>query len=169
MQLPRRVPWASITELDEVCAWIYTEESDYLAKELAVQRVRGSFAVFFKSTQGPKLSAWRAITPLPHALESTLAFLTVNLQDNATVSSLSSCYSLRQSYATAVIRLVNGLVDPLQSGAYARPIASIAAQLGLPPWFVELRHAATHEDLPSLEVLREASREVFILSVWCFN
>jgi hypothetical protein len=25
---------------------------------------------------------------------------------------------------------------------------------------VELRHAATHEDLPSLEVLREAARQV---------
>jgi ribosomal biogenesis protein LAS1 len=50
-------------------------------------------------------------------------------------------------------------VDPLQLGAYARPIASIAAQLGLPGWLVELRHAATHEDLPSLELLREAARQ----------
>jgi len=56
--------------------------------------------------------------------------------------------------------MVNGLVDPLQAGAYARSIASIAAQLGLPSWLVELRHAATHEDLPSLEMLREAAREV---------
>jgi ribosomal biogenesis protein LAS1 len=56
--------------------------------------------------------------------------------------------------------MVNGLVDPLQAGAYARPIASIAAQLGLPPRLVELRHAATHEDLPSLELLRDAAREV---------
>lgn len=64
------------------------------------------------------------------------------------------------SYAAAIIRLVNGLVDPLQLGAYARSIASIAQQLGLPAWLVELRHAATHEDLPSLEVLRDAAREV---------
>lgn len=78
--------------------------------------------------------------------------------------------SLRQSYSAAIIRLVNGLVDPLQHGTYARSIASIANQLGLPPWLVELRHAATHEDLPSIELLREAAREVrypllaFILS-----
>ena len=51
-------------------------------------------------------------------------------------------------------------MDPLQRGAYARSIASIAAQLGLPAWLVELRHAATHEDLPSIEVLREAAKEV---------
>ena len=51
----------------------------------------------------------------------------------------------------------------LQVGAYARSIAAIAAQLGLPAWLVELRHAATHEDLPSLELLRDAAREVVVL------
>ena len=55
---------------------------------------------------------------------------------------------------------VNGLVDPAQQGPFARSIASIAAQIGLPLWFVELRHAATHEDLPSLQVLRDAARKV---------
>ena len=69
------------------------------------------------------------------------------------------------SYSSAIIRLVNGLVDPLQLGAYARSIHSIAQQLGLPPWLVELRHAATHEDLPSLEVLRNAAREVLRIFV----
>lgn len=75
-------------------------------------------------------------------------------------SAVLSGYNLRQCYSTAIIRLVNGLVDPLQSGVYARSIASIAAQLGLPGWLVEVRHAATHEELPSLEVLREAAHEV---------
>ena len=55
---------------------------------------------------------------------------------------------------------MNGLVDPLQQGAYARPIASIASQIGLPLWLVELRHASTHEELPSLELVREGAREV---------
>jgi ribosomal biogenesis protein LAS1 len=67
---------------------------------------------------------------------------------------------LRQAYALAIIRLVNGLVDPLQQGVYARPISSIAAQIGLPSWLVELRHAATHEDLPSMHLLREAATQV---------
>lgn len=106
-----------------------------------------------------QLSAWKAITTLPHALESTLALLSAILQDDL---SQSPALSVRQSYSTAVIRMVNGLVDPLQVGAYARSIASIASQLGLPLWLVELRHAATHEDLPSLELLREAAREVSV-------
>ncbi|KAJ7596704.1 Las1-like-domain-containing protein [Mycena floridula] len=141
MQPPRRVPWTSIPELDQVCSWIFSDENDLEAKRLAVRRI----------------SAWKAITSLPHALESTLALLVVILQDE--LPEATSFLSIRQNYAAVIIRLVNGLVDPLQSGTYARSIAAIAAQLGLPQWLVELRHAATHEDLPSLELLREAARQ----------
>lgn len=91
-------------------------------------------------------------------MESTAGLLVVIYED-ALASQVPGLY-LRQSYASALIRLVNGLVDPLQLGAYARSIASIASQLGLPLWLVELRHAATHEDLPSLELLREGARQV---------
>jgi hypothetical protein len=99
--------------------------------------------------------------PLPHALESLLSILVAVQQDSASgTHPPSSSLSLRQSYATALIRLVNGLVDPLQAGMYARSILSIAAQIGLPVWLVELRHAATHEDLPSLELLRDGVKEV---------
>lgn len=115
-----------------------------------------------------QLAAWKAITTLPHALESTHSLLSVILQDHTSGKSTSHL-SLRQSYANAIIRLVNGLVDPLQFGAYARSIASIAMQLGLPAWLVELRHAATHEDLPSLEVLREAAREVRVPKVCMYK
>ena len=98
--------------------------------------------------------------PLPHALESLLSILVAVQQDISSDAGLSSSLSLRQSYATALIRLVNGLVDPLQMGTYARSILSIATQIGLPAWLVELRHAATHEDLPSLELLRDGAKEV---------
>ncbi|KAH9927532.1 Las1-domain-containing protein [Epithele typhae] len=126
----------SLSELEQVCSWIYTDESDRDATQRAVDRV----------------------LPLPHALESAHALLCAILQDGTAAPS-SSYLSLRMSYASAIIRLVNGLVDPLQLGAYARSIHSIAQQLGLPAWLVELRHAATHEDLPSLELLRDAARE----------
>jgi hypothetical protein len=57
-------------------------------------------------------------------------------------------------------RFVNGLVDPAQQGLYARSIATIAHQLDLPIFFVQLRHSATHEDLPNLEVLRSGGKQV---------
>ena len=100
------------------------------------------------------------MTPLPHALESLHSILVAIHQESTYDAGTSSSLSLRQSYATAIIRLVNGLVDPLQLGTYARSISSIAAQIGLPAWLVELRHAATHEDLPSLELLRDGAKEV---------
>ncbi|KAG8220139.1 Las1-like-domain-containing protein [Butyriboletus roseoflavus] len=145
MRLPRRVPWAYVDELEQVCSWIYADEEDLEAKTLAIDR----------------LSAWKAVTPLPHALESALAILAARMLDASCRDALSAktALSLRQTYAAAIIRMVNGLVDPLQSGPYARSIAAIATQLGLPSWLVELRHAATHEDLPSLELFREAVRE----------
>ena len=105
----------------------------------------------------PQLAAWRVATPLPHALECVLSFLAAELGDAV---GASPALLVRQAYASAVVRFVNGMVDARQHGVYARSIAAIASEIGLPGWFVELRHAATHEDLPSLEILREASREV---------
>ncbi|PPQ63705.1 hypothetical protein CVT24_004285 [Panaeolus cyanescens] len=140
MRLPRRVPWSSLSELDDICSCIYADQDDIAAKKQAINR-----------------ATWKAITPLPHALDSILSLLVILVQDSEQIPGYN--LALRQSYAIAIIRLVNGLVDPLQLGAYARSIASIAQQLNLPPWLVELRHAATHEELPSLDVLREAARQ----------
>jgi ribosomal biogenesis protein LAS1 len=39
MRLPRRVPWASVAELDQVCAWIYQDEHDLQAKKAAINKV----------------------------------------------------------------------------------------------------------------------------------
>lgn len=58
------------------------------------------------------------------------------------------------------IRFVNGIVDPAQKRQFAVSVGSLAERLQLPLWFVELRHAGTHEYLPSLQVLRNGSRQV---------
>ncbi|CAE6392889.1 unnamed protein product [Rhizoctonia solani] len=139
MALPKRVPWATLAELDELCTWIYSDETDVASKQLAKNR----------------LCAWQVNCPLPHALESVLCFLNAMLLDSNDGSTSTLC----QVYALALIRFVNGLVDPLQQGVFARPIYSLAAQIGLPSWIVELRHRSTHEDLPSIEVLREATHQ----------
>ncbi|KTW29673.1 hypothetical protein T552_00882 [Pneumocystis carinii B80] len=54
----------------------------------------------------------------------------------------------------ALIRFVNGFVDPEQQGQYIIPMQTLARNIDLPLSFVEIRHAATHEQLPSLVVLR---------------
>lgn len=39
MSIPKRVPWATLAELDELCAWIYSDNSDITRKQLAKNRV----------------------------------------------------------------------------------------------------------------------------------
>ena len=67
---------------------------------------------------------------------------------------------LRLSYSIIIVRAVNGLVDPSQQGYFADSVASLAQRIGLPGWFVELRHDATHQQLPSLTMLRTAARHL---------
>jgi len=66
---------------------------------------------------------------------------------------------LRLLYTMTFIRFVNGIIDPYQKGAYAVSISSLAEQLGLPQWFVDLRHEGTHDQLPSLKVLRNGCKQ----------
>ncbi|SOV09021.1 uncharacterized protein UDID_03736 [Ustilago sp. UG-2017a] len=64
---------------------------------------------------------------------------------------------VRLNYSLALTRFVNSVVDSHQTGGFAHSIAAIAARIGLPLWFVEIRHAVTHEELPSISVCRQAA------------
>ena len=39
MRIPRRVPWASASELEQVCSWIFADENDLDSHVLALSRV----------------------------------------------------------------------------------------------------------------------------------
>jgi ribosomal biogenesis protein LAS1 len=139
MSLPRRVPWASLHQLEQVYIAIYsTEDWDFAIK---------------------RLTAWKFAVGLPHGLDAALSLLVASEADNKCANNMTKL-AARHAYGLAVVRFVNGLVDPLQTGVYARSISAIALQIGLPLSFVELRHACTHEELPSLEVLREGVNSV---------
>jgi ribosomal biogenesis protein LAS1 len=87
---------------------------------------------------------------IPHAIEATAQLTSALLLDTPGASALP----LRLGYSTAICRFVNGLLDPAQQSQFALPMHLLAKNLNLPASFVELRHAATHEALPSLAVLR---------------
>ena len=97
---------------------------------------------------------WRSRGGLPHAVDSTALLVEVMLRDREGLRSESE---LRLAYAMVVVRTVNGLVDPSQQGYYAEPVSLLASRIGLPQWLVELRHDATHSQLPTLIVLRSAA------------
>lgn len=92
---------------------------------------------------------------LPHAVECTALFASLRLADVPG----ANIFVLRNSYALAIVRFVNGILDPFQQGQYASALVNIAKTVGLPLSFVEIRHAATHDELPTLEMLRVVAAE----------
>lgn len=61
--------------------------------------------------------------------------------------------SLQLSVAMAVIRFVNLMTENKQKKLYAQPVHTVAEELGIPEWLVNLRHDATHSNMPSLNLL----------------
>ncbi|GEM11119.1 amino acid transporter [Rhodotorula toruloides] len=140
---PRRTPWSTLHE------WTHVHDSLF-AHSASTDSQLDALAT---------VNVWIARGNCPHAVESTAALLTLVLRDSRHDHVPHSTNDLRLSYSMAIVRFVNSLVDPLQTTYFARSIASLAQQIQLPLWFVELRHQATHEDLPSLGVLRDAARQ----------
>ncbi|EMR85488.1 putative hydroxyacylglutathione hydrolase protein [Botrytis cinerea BcDW1] len=62
---------------------------------------------------------------------------------------------------------VTGLLDSHQDKRRKLSMYSIAKTIGLPATYVELRHQATHEELPSLPKLRIAARKA-LKWIWDF-
>ena len=67
----------------------------------------------------------------------------------------SACCCIPQtccSPRTSLSRLVNGVADSQQRGRAASSVAILSAAAGLPRCIVDLRHDASHHELPSLQV-----------------
>jgi hypothetical protein len=144
---PRLVPWTGWDEWSQVREWLYTtDDSESCRRGLR------------------RIEAWRARGRVPVSVDATAALVEASLAyaerragggAHAPGAGPSET-SVRLGFAMALIRFVNGLVDTGQRGAVARSVVTIAAELGLPTWFVELRHEATHNALPTLACLRLA-------------
>lgn len=59
------------------------------------------------------------------------------------------------------LRFVNFITEPFQTNSHAKTVKSIANQIGIPDWIVNLRHSATHFNLPSVEILEKAIASLF--------
>ncbi|CAO3617577.1 unnamed protein product [Mucor hiemalis] len=134
----RIVPWINYEEFETVYHWLFADrktQSDTI--QLGIDRVQ----------------TWINRGEIPSSIEMTAAFIEIIVRDEKLGQHMSH-KELRLMYAMAIIRFVNGLVDREQKGKFAKSINSLARSMGLPSWFVDLRHASTHERLPSLTVLR---------------
>lgn len=137
----RTVPWRHWDEWLEVKRRLFS--TDYAALLQALKRV----------------SAWRLRGRLPLGVDVSASLLELKLQDpgHAPVRGPPIAdEALRSLYSLTIIRMVNGIVDSQQKGKVAQSVAKLASWVGLAPLLVEIRHEATHNELPTLATLRVA-------------
>ncbi|MBW0562506.1 hypothetical protein O181_102221 [Austropuccinia psidii MF-1] len=129
----KRLPWSGSDEFIKVFELLYSNLDSINQKS-------------FQSLALNHLNAWLIRSPnsLPPSIESTHDLI------HSILFKSKNSHLHRLALSMALTRFVNNLLDPLQTGLYAKSLAQIANQLGLPLSFVQIRHRATHEDLPSL-------------------
>ncbi|KAM3535075.1 hypothetical protein MY4038_001651 [Beauveria bassiana] len=143
-------PWRDRQELLLVRDQLYADTQDDADPD--ARRARQNLAV-------ARISMWVHRGNCPHMVESTALLFAAVLSDDmaATQSAGSSTYAVRAAYSAAFSRFVTGLLDGHQDKLRKQSMYSLAKAIGLPATFVELRHQATHEQLPSLAKLRPAA------------
>ncbi|KAI0422180.1 Las1-like-domain-containing protein [Xylaria grammica] len=116
-----------------------------------------------------RVSMWMQRGGCPHLVESTALLVAAVLSDlhESRTKANSSSYAIRAAYSAAFSRFVTGLLDGQQDKLRKMSMYSIAKTIGLPATFVELRHQATHEQLPSLSKLRSAANDA-LAWIWQF-
>ncbi|KAK0614118.1 Las1-like-domain-containing protein [Immersiella caudata] len=138
-------PWRNRRELLAVRSALYPQKTNNTSTQSLLQ----------KQQAVARVSMWMHRGSCPHLVEST-ALLTAAILSDASTSETNS-YAARAAYSAAFSRFVTGLLDSHQTQARKMSMYGIAKSVGLPATFVELRHQATHETLPSLTRLREAA------------
>ncbi|KAK5779566.1 hypothetical protein RI543_003458 [Arxiozyma heterogenica] len=137
----RIVPWKYTEEWEQLKNWFYSKSTE--------DQRRAILKVNSYQCKGSQY--------LPHVVDSTCQLTNAVLMDEAEVVDK---LNVRLNYTMSLIRFVNGILDPNQKAQFAIPLHTIAKNVGLSSWFVELRHWGTHErDLPSLDMLRIAVKD----------
>lgn len=137
----RIVPWKYTEEWEQLKNWFYSKSAE--------DQRRAILKVNSYQCKGSQY--------LPHVVDSTCQLTNAVLMDEAEVVDK---LNVRLNYTMSLIRFVNGILDPNQKAQFAIPLHTIAKNVGLSSWFVELRHWGTHErDLPSLDMLRIAVKD----------
>lgn len=146
MSPPRRaVPWTCFAEWKWVAEAAFTLDNPIkLKKAIDIMQI------------------WCIRGNHPPAVESTLNLLKLTYSlDHGLIDERSA----RLSLSSIIIRLVNEAVDPGQKGTHALPVSHLAEKINLPRLLVDIRHNATHDELPSLETLLLASKMVLIIQI----
>lgn len=152
----REVPWRDWKE------WRQCRDDlfglDWLNDDVKIIGIDDEIARINKRRRGiDTIMMWINRSPLlvPSPVECTSMVIEVSLfQGNE--------HQMRLAYSTAVIRSVNLIVDPILKveTEFKSSVLNRAKKLDLPLWLVAIRHSATHENLPSLNLLKSACKQL---------
>ncbi|KAB5563200.1 Las1-like protein [Coniochaeta sp. 2T2.1] len=153
-------PWRDQQELLTVRRQLYPTYHDTTASSTRTT----AEALQHKQEAVARVSMWMQRGNCPHLVESTALLEAAILSDaqatsEPSLAGSSSSYAVRAAYSAAFSRFVTGLMDSHQDKARKMSMYAVAKSVGLPATFVELRHQATHEQLPSLTRLRAAAEK----------
>ena len=156
-QLAKVVPWRTWAEWAVVMAHLLNVPEQRRVRVLAsvTTRRREQSDVGLPASAQDALdvvAVWRARGRVPHGVECAAMLAEAAVRAAGGASEMEQ----RMLLCTTVVRFVNGLVDGLQVGGHAVPVAVLAERLALPRLLVDVRHDATHNAVPSLPVLAMA-------------
>ncbi|EGS17288.1 uncharacterized protein CTHT_0066080 [Thermochaetoides thermophila DSM 1495] len=163
-------PWRNRAELLAVRAQFYPEHTSktHLKKHHQSTFQDDEHIRSEKQKAVARVSMWMQRGGCPHMVESTALLVAAILSDEAQGSGAAGGYAVRAAYSAAFSRFVTGLLDSHQDKQRKQSMYDVAKAVGLPAAFVELRHQATHEQLPSLTRLRSAARRALEWIWWYY-
>lgn len=144
----RLVPWVSWREWERVRGLLFAEDANAVQSGLSA------------------VTVWRRRGKLPLGADVTAMLLATSLKDphgpgpcvpSTQPTERGMEASLQTEYSLTIIRLVNGVSDSCQKGKVAGSVSKNADSAGLHPMLVDVRHEATHNQVPSLHMLRLAA------------
>ena len=141
MQAGKRTPWRDWSEWQSVYELLNSRREQALAR----------------------LEQWKGRGTLPVVVECTRLMLAVSksVTGNCNFAGLEDVESTRLMLGMCVIRVVNQVTDLHQKSKNAIPISAVATLISMPEYIVDIRHTATHGDLPSLFLLEKAVRDLY--------
>ncbi|KAI3820130.1 hypothetical protein L1987_13988 [Smallanthus sonchifolius] len=139
------VPWISWDDWNLVRESLFS--SSPASIDLALQRI----------------SAWRSRGCVPVIIEVTASIVETQqkdsyFRDGQSGSDLLAENMLTMLYCMTIMRLVNGIVEKTRKKNEIS-IGEAADVIGIPRMLIDIRHECSHRDLPSLRLVRLASRK----------
>jgi len=131
--LPRLSPWIDWSE------WSFVYHSLLSSSSTPSTQLQAISIITAWKTRGKTI-------PIP--IETTAAILSLSLKQSTLPP-----HVLLRLHSLLLLRLVNGILDPLQTRSYALSLTSLAKTLSFPRFLVDLRHEITHQKEPNRKIV----------------